>query len=209
MPAGPPASPHGSPTARTAAAPDDAPHGPSLLLGAARDPRRRHARLRPSRHRRGAQAARRRVHRAREDAHQPDHLLHGRARHRRRRRHEEGGTGRRQGAALLRGGVDVRAGHRPGRRQPDPAGRRVQRRSGDARRPRRRRLRQDGGQPVHRRVPPAHHPAHVLRRLHRLGRPAPGALRRRALRLRDDAHGQGGQHRAPGDRDLLARVLPR
>ena len=97
---------------------------------------------------------------------------------------------------------------RPRRRQPDRAGRGLQRRSGHARRPGGRRLRQDGGQPVHRRVPAAHHPAHVLRRVHRLGRPAAGAVRRRALRLRDDAHGQGGQRRPPGHRDRLARVLP-
>ena len=54
-----------------------------------------------------AEAARRRLHRARQDADQPDHLLHGRAGHRRRRRHEEGRPRRRQGAALLRGRLDA------------------------------------------------------------------------------------------------------
>ena len=180
----------------------------SLLLGAARDRHGRNDRLRVARDRRGAQAARRRLHRAREDADQPDHLLHRGARHRRRRRHEEGRPRRRQGAALLRGGVDVRAGHRPGRRQPDPAGRGVQRRSRHARRARGGRLRQGGGQPEHGGVPAARHSADVLRRLHRIGRPAAGALRRRAVRLRDDAHGPGRQRRAPGDRDQLARLLP-
>ena len=73
-------------------------------------------------------------------------------------------------------------------------GRRVQRRSRDARRERGRRLRQARRRrQTHGRVPAAHHPAHVLRRVHRLGRSAAGAVRRGALRLRDDAHGHGRQ----------------
>ena len=70
-----------------------------------------------SRHRRGDEAARRRVHQADQDDHRADHLLHRRHRHRRHGGHEEGRARRRQGAALLRGRHHARAGHRPGRRQ--------------------------------------------------------------------------------------------
>jgi hypothetical protein len=70
---------------------------------------------RPVRPRTGPEdeAAGRRLHRADPDGHRAHHLLHGRHRHRRHARHEEGGPRRRQGAALLRGDVDDRAGRRP------------------------------------------------------------------------------------------------
>ena len=42
----------------------------------------------------------------------------------------------------------------------------------------------------HHRFHPPHHPDDVLRRVHRLGRPAAGAVRGHAVRLRDDAHGR-------------------
>ena len=122
--------------------------------------------------------------------------------------HEEGRARRRQGAAVLRSGLDLRAGDRPDRRQCDPARRRIQRRSRVARRRGGGRLREGRRQPEHRRFRAAHHPAHVLRRLHRLRRPAAGAVRRGAVRLRDDAPRAGRQHRPPGDHDGVARVLP-
>ncbi len=42
----------------------------------------------------------------------------------------------------------------------------------------------------------------------RLRRPAAGAVRRGAVRIRDDASRAGRQHRPPGDHDGIARVLP-
>ncbi len=59
----------------------------------------------------------------------------------------------------------------------------------------------------HHRFHPEHHPDHVHRRVHGVGRPAAGALRGDALRLRHDAHGRQGRHGAPVHRGVLAHLL--
>ena len=64
-------------------------------------------------HRQGAEAARRRLHRADQDDDRADHLLHRGARHRLDGRPQEGRPRRRQDADLFRGGLDAGAGDRP------------------------------------------------------------------------------------------------
>ena len=119
-------------------------------------------------------------------------------------------VGRVGGKALLYFEVvsTLRAGHRPGRRQRDssraPASTSIRPRST----PRGGRLRQDG----RRASPPCEFLLHIIPRTFFDAFTGSGdllqvLLRRGALRLRDDAHGQGGQRRAPVHRDLLARLL--
>ncbi len=105
-----------------------------------------------------AQAARHRLRRPDQDDDPAGHLLHDRARRRLGAPGRQGRQGRRSGARLLPGDVDGRARHRPGRRQPDQARRRVcdlddaarQRRPGAGR----------GRARQHRRLPARHHPDH-------------------------------------------------
>ena len=82
--------------------------------------------LRRPRLRGEAQAARHGVRRPDQDDDQPDHLLHHRAGRRLGRQRGQGRQGRRPGARLLPDDVDLRARHRPRRRQPHPARRRAQ-----------------------------------------------------------------------------------
>ena len=91
----------------------------TLCSGADRDRARRAGRLAVARpgDQRLDQGARRRLHQADQDGDRADHLLHGGLRHLAHPGRQEGRPRRRQGAGLFRGRLDLRADHRPGRRQ--------------------------------------------------------------------------------------------
>ncbi len=164
--------------------------------------------LRRSGDRGEAEAARRRLHRARQDAHQPDHLLHRRPRHRRRRRHEEGRPRRRQGADLLRGRLDASrsssasswstwCGRAPASTSTPPPSTRTP-------------------SPTTRSAPPTQTTTdfilHIIPTTFIDAFTGSGDLLQvlfvaDPLRLRHDAHGRAGRHRAPLHRGLLAHLL--
>jgi hypothetical protein len=105
-----------------------------------------------------AKATWRRLHQIGQDDHCPDRLLHGGAWHRIHVGFEKTGARRRQDIALLRGGFESCAGHRPGRRQLAPARCGLQYRPEDARPGNRPKLRASSPRAKDRRFSAQRHP---------------------------------------------------
>ena len=158
------------------------------------------------RSRQGAEAARRRLHRADQDDDRAGDLLHRRARHFLDGRSEARRPCRPEGADLFRGGLDGGAGDRPARRRSAAARPRLQHRSGLDRSEIRRHLRHPGEGTGHRRASDGDHSGQLFRRAG-AWRSAAGAAGLDPLRLchrvsRQDRRADlaGGR---PGRQDVL------
>ena len=134
-----------------------------------------HRRKLLSRLRRRHEAVGRRVHQAHQNDDRVGGVLHRGVRHLLHGQHEKGGPRRRQGAAVFRDRIHLRAVPGHGGGQHPATGRRLQRGPGQARYQGHRAICRRRAAPEHARLPAQHHSKHLYRRLRQGRHPAGGA----------------------------------